>query len=182
MAFTWPSILPRDTGWCRCAARLGTAGMHPKRSTKRVSALLLVSSGILLGRVGCERARVGADGHAVRRDRSLVSGPEHDAADAVHDVRDDVLLVRDAARDARVGLRPRLEADNDLRSRDVVQGRLDDGVVVLLNEVLLRGILEALLSVDVVHHVMNEVDRVHAVSRVRHNILHDINALAISSE
>ena len=61
-------------------------------------------------RVGRERARVLARSLAVWSDGCLVRGPEHDAADAVLDGGDDGLLVLDPTADARVGLRPRLEA------------------------------------------------------------------------
>ena len=93
----------------------------------------------------------------------------HRAADLAPQVRDDGLLVLDAAGYARVGLQPRLEADDHFGGRDILQGRLDDlcatvagpsgslekvsdsethRIVVLLDEVLLRRAGEALLGVE----------------------------------
>ena len=80
-------------------------------------------------RVVRERDRVGARRLAVAvraAGRALVDGPEHDATDPSVEVGDDGLLVLDAAADARVGLRPRLEADDGLGRRDVLSERVDD--------------------------------------------------------
>ena len=100
-----------------------------------------------------ERDRVGARRLAVAvraAGRALVDGPEHDAAHLSVEVRDHGLLVLDAAGHARVGLRPRLEADDGLGRRYVLAERVDYVVVMLRDEVLLRCAGEALLGVDII--------------------------------